>query len=316
MKIIRPLISLISILVLLYSCKSTNYIKYHRIVCEAEYSFYNGDYHSASQLYEKAFKKVKVPFENDMYFFSASLWEIDKHDEAIALLDTINNTEWALTKSVFFQGMDSTTRNEIISANKIKVKEIDTRRDNHPLFAIFHVIDSNDQIARRNWEKIMSEFPNDKLIQQQYWSKVDSVDSVNLTVIDSLIKVHGFIGGVFFPAHPKIMQLSIMHQLEWVYENPKLFKKAIKRGRLLPEVYAIAYDKALLSYYDTVVKYGQFTNKLNSVDPEYVFEQSKKIGVSPYYKEWVHFPKRKGSQPEKHIYYDYYEARKSRFSCY
>jgi len=317
MKLKKPIVQIVSVLVLMYSCKSTNYIKYHRIVSEAEYSFFKGDYRNSSKLYEKAFKKVKVPVENDMYFLSASLWEIGMQEKSVALLDTLYLTEWMLMKSGFYQGMDSVLRNEIIVANKPKVKEIHDKRDTHPLLSVFEFMDERDQLARRQWEEIMNEHPNDKLLQQQAWKQVDSVDALNLLMIDSLINIHGFIGGVCFPAHPKIMHLSLQHQLEWVYENPKIFTKAIKQGRLFPELYASAYDKALiLIEKDSIMKFCQYSRKKHGVNPEEVFKDCKKIGVSPYYFETLLFPNKKGSQPEKHFYYDYYEARKSRFSCY
>jgi hypothetical protein len=104
--------------------------------------------------------------------------------------------------------------------------------------------------------------------------------------------------------------------LDWVYNNPRIFKKAIKQGRLLPRDYAIAYDKAMLSRGDTIVRYGQFNTKLNGVSPEEVFKDANKIGVSPYFEEWVHFPNTKGRQPHKHFYYEYYAAQKERFNCF
>lgn len=305
-----------SFIQLMYSCKSTNYLKYHRIVSEAEYSFYHNDYETASYLYNKAFQKVRIPFENDMYYFSASLWEVGEHEKAIALLDTLWVTDYALTKSGFFTDIDTVLRNEIITSNRIKVKDIELIRAASPLLTIFNAIEERDQIARKNAIEIYASYPNDSLKLEKANKIVNETDSLNLLIVDSLIKIHGFIGGVYFPANPKIMHLFIVHKSDWIYNNPKVFLKAIKQGRLLPEDYAVSYDRAMLGYKnDTVVKYGQYTNKLTGVDPEYVFKESKRIGVSPYYKEWLQFPKRKGSVPEKHFYYEYYEANKKQFKC-
>lgn len=300
-----------------YSCKTSNYIQYHRIINEAEYSYFNSDYKNAAQLYQKAFQKVKKPFESDMYYCSVSLWEVGEHDKSIALLDTLMGVEWALTKSGYFQGIDSLKMKEIIKRNKEKLAIIERRRDSNPLLVVFESINEKDQKVRKNWKEIVNNNPNDSIAVGQAWREVEIIDSLNLLTVDSLIKIHGFIGGVHFPAYPKIMHLTIIHQLEWVYKNPRLFKKAIKQGRLSPEEYAIAYDKSLLIYVgDTVVRYGQFTSKLEGVKPEKLFKQAKKIGVSPYFNEWVVYPRRKGGQPKKHLYYEYYKGRKNRFSCY
>ncbi|MCC7454917.1 MAG: hypothetical protein IT222_12175 [Crocinitomix sp.] len=305
------------VVLVLVSCKTNNYLKYHRIVNEAEYSFFNEDYQTASELFEKAFKKVPIPFENDMHYLSASLWEIGEFERSVALLDTLHGVEYALTKSGFYQGMDSITRNEIIQNNKEKIAVIDRRRANNPIVDVLVAVNKRDLVARSHWQEIVNDNPNDSLLSKQAWSEVDRVDSINLLVIDSLFEIHGFIGGVFYPANLIIMHISLLHQLEWVYNNPKLFKKAIKQGRLVPCYYAIAYDKAMLYYKnDTIVQYGQFSTKLNGVSPEEVFKAASKIGVSPYFEEWVHFPREKGRQPKKHFYYEYYAAKKDRFNCY
>ena len=297
----------------LYSCKS-NYLQYHRLVCEAEYSFYNEDYENAENFYAKAFRKVNIPVESDMYFYSVSAWEVGERDKAIELLDTLYGLEWKLTKSGYFQGMDTILRAKLIKENKVKRDEIDRRRESHPYFVIFDSIDARDQRVRRNWENVMFKYPGDTLKRKLAWMEVDRIDSLNLITVDSLIDIHGFIGGAKFPAHPKIMHLTMLHQLEWVYSNPRIFKKAIKEGSLLPEGYAIGYDKALLILYGkSNVKYGQFRSELSDVSPEKVFKNSKKIGVSPYYSEWVFFPGKRGLKPQQHFFYEYYKSKKSSF---
>lgn len=271
----------------------------------------------ASELYGKAFNTVDVPFETDMYYYSASLWEIGKRSKSISLLDTLYGIEWIFSKTGFFTGIDEVTKDSIIQLNKVKLSVIDARRANNPIIAIFDSIEKRDQIARRSFEEVLMEFPNDTLKLNIAWEAVSKVDSLNLVIIDSLINANGFMGGVYFPANPKIMHLSMLHQLEWVYNNPSIFIKAIKQGRLLPEDFAVAYDKAMLIYAeDTVVRYGQFNSKLEGVSPEEVFKYAKSIGVSPYFNEWVTFPRKKGKQPKKHLYYEYFEREKKHFSCY
>lgn len=307
---------ILSVLVLLYSCKTSNYIKYHRIINEAEYSFYNEDYQTAAQLYGKAFNKVKIPIEADMYFYAASLWEIGEQAQSMALMDTMLYLEWKLTKTGFFQGMDSLTMRELIQKNEAKVAVINQRRDNEPLLIVFDSINERDQKPRRNINEVLANYPMDTLKIWQAGREVAKADSINQLTVDSLIKQHGFIGGVHFPANPQIMHLFLMHSLEWVYHNPRLFRKAIRQGRLLPQDFAVPYDKSLLWYKgEETVRYGQFTNKLQGVSPEKVFKEARKIGISPYFIE-LNNPQKRGRQPEKHFYYEYYKERKDRFRCF
>jgi tetratricopeptide (TPR) repeat protein len=310
------IVSIIIITVALVSCKTNNYLTYHRIVNEAEYSFFNDDYQTASELFAKAFKKVPVPFESDIYYYSKALWEIGEYQHSISLLDTLGLSEAALTKVGFYKGMDSLTQQKLIQTDKEIAVRIKQEIAENPICAIFDAIDKRDQAARRHYQEIVDSHPNDSIKRNLAWKEVEMVDSLNLLVIDSLFEIHGFIGGIYTEYNPLMINLTMLHQLEWVYNNPRIFKKAIKQGRLLPRDYAIAYDKAMLSRGDTTVRYGQFNTKLNGVSPEEVFKEANKIGVSPYFEEWVHFPNTKGRQPHKHLYYDYYKTHKDRFSCY
>jgi tetratricopeptide (TPR) repeat protein len=120
------IVSIIIITVALASCKTNNYLTYHRIVNEAEYSFFNEDYQTASELFEKAFKKVPVPFENDIYYYSKALWEIGEYQHSISLLDTLGLSEAALTKVGFYKGMDSLTQQKLIQTDKeiaVRIKQ-------------------------------------------------------------------------------------------------------------------------------------------------------------------------------------------------
>ena len=311
----KKIIFFLILLIFIVSCKTNNYLKYHRYVNEAEYSFFNEDYQTASKLYGKAFQKVPVPFEEHMYFYAASLWETGDHVTSIQLLDTMYGVEWTLTKSGFFQGMDSLVRNEVIRKNKEKMVGIDARRNHHPLLAVFDTIEKRDQKPRLEYNQNYHIYALDTVKCEQIMREIALIDSLNLLTIDSLIQIHGFIGGVHFPSNPRIMHLTMLHQLEWVYENKKLFKKAIKQGRLLPVDYAISYDKALLNMGDTVTYYGQFSNKIFGVDPKNIFKRSVKMGISPYYLKWVRLPKIKGYELKKHPYYDQYAERKKKFNC-
>ena len=220
-------------IIFIVSCKSNNYLKYHRYINEAEYSFFNEDYRTASKLYGKAFQKVPVPFEEHMYFYAASLWETGDHVQSIQLLDTLYGVEWILTKSGFFQGMDSLVRNEVIRKNKEKMVAIDERRNHHPLLAVFDTIEKRDQKPRLEYNQNYHIYALDTVKFEQIMREITLIDSLNLLVIDSLIQIHGFIGGVHFPSNPRIMHLTMLHQLEWVYESKKLFKKSHQAGTLI-----------------------------------------------------------------------------------
>lgn len=316
---------------LLNSCKSSNYIKYHNIVNEAEYAFYKEDYNTASMLYAKAFKKVKIPFENDMFFFSASLWEIGEQNKAIKLLDSIGPLDVYLNKTGFFENMDPTIKINLLASNKIKVDRIDSIRLSNPLIPILDSLHERDQFYRHQKSVITQNFPDDSIMLKNINRKIKIQDSLNLLVIDSLFKVHGFIGGLYFPTYPQVMRVFMLHNPEWVLNNPKLFYDAINTGRLWPGDYACAYDKAVMNYktyaskeeferykfpQDTLEKYGQFDRKNCKVSPETVFSESRKIGVSPYFQDNIPFTKKKGKTPQKHLYYEYYEKRKKDFRCY
>lgn len=316
---------------LLNSCKSSNYIKYHNIVNEAEYAFYNEDYNTASKLYSKAFKKVKIPFENDMFFYSASLWEIGEKKKSLKLLDTIGPLDAYLNKTGFFEKMDPTIKSSLLTSNQLKVDKIDSIRLSNPLIPILDSLQERDQFYRLQKSVITQNFPDDSIMLKNINRKIKIQDSLNLIVIDSLFKVHGFIGGLYFPTYPQVMRVFMLHNPEWVLNNPKLFYEAINTGRLWPGDYACAYDKAVMNYkayaskeeferykfpQDTLERYGQFDRKNCKVSPEIVFSESTKIGVSPYFQDNVPFTKKKGKTPEKHLYYEYYEKRKKDFRCY
>jgi tetratricopeptide (TPR) repeat protein len=302
--------------VALTSCKTNNYLKYHRIVNEAEYSYFNEDYQTASELFEKAFKKVPVPFEVDIEFYSKALWEIGEYEKSISLLDTIGLSEIALTKMGFYKGMDSLTQQKLIQTSNERTVRIKQELSENPICAIFDSLDKRDQEARLHWQEIAENYPNDSIKKNLAWAEVDNADSLNLLVVDSLFEIHGFIGGVYFPYDPLIMHLTMTHQVDWVQANSRLFKRAIKQGRLTPVVYARAFDKGLLCNGDSVVCYGQYTDKLSGVSEVEVYLASSKIGVSPYFEEYVHYPNTKGRQPKKHVYYEYYAAQKDRFNCF
>src|SRR5574343_46214 len=318
-------------LFLLNSCKSSNYIKYHNIVNEAEYAFYNEDYITASKLYGKAFKKVKTPFEHDMFFYSASLWEIGEQKKSLMLLDTIGPLDAYLNKTGFFENMDPTIKSNLLASNKLKVDKIDSIRLSNPLIPILDSLTDKDHFYRRQKILILQNSPVDSLLLQLINRQIKIQDSLNLIVIDSLIKVHGFIGGLNFPTYPQVMRVFMLHNTEWVLNNPKLFYDAINTGRLWPGDYACAYDKAVMNYktyaskeeferykfpQDTLERYGQFNSDTCNVSPETVFYESTKIGVSPYFQDNVPFTKKKGKTPEKHLYYEYYKKRKKDFRCY
>ncbi len=316
---------------LINSCKSSNYIKYHNIVNEAEYAFYNEDYLTASKLYGKAFKKVKIPFENDMFFYSASLWEIGEQKKSLKLLDTIGPLDAYLNKTGFFEKMDPTIKSSLLTSNQLKVDKIDSIRLSNPLIPILDSLQERDQFFRSQKSVILQNFPDDSIMLVNINRKIKIQDSLNLIVIDSLFKIHGFIGGLYFPTYPQVMRVYMLHNPEWVLNNPELFYDAIKTGRLWPGDYACAYDKAVMNYktyaskeeferyrfpQDTLEKYGQFDRKNCKVSPETVFSESTKIGVSPYFQDNVSFPKKKDKTPEKHLYYEYYEKHKKDFRCY
>jgi len=318
-------------LFLLNSCKSSNYIKYHSIINEAEYSFYKEDYITSSKLYRKAFKKVRIPFENDMFFYSASLWEIGDRKLSIELLDTIGPLDSYLNKTGFFENMDTTIKSKLLASNKIKVDRIDSIRLSNPLIPILDSLTEKDQFYRRQYYEFKLNFPDDTSLLMSIKKKINIVDSLNLITIDSLINIHGFVGGVNFPTFPQVMRVFMLHNPEWVLNNPKLFYDAINTGRLWPGDYACAYDKAVINYksyvskekydrykfpLDTLEKYGQFNKDTCNVSPEVVFYESTKIGVSPYFLDSVPFTKKKGKTPQKHLYYEYYEKRKKDFRCY
>ncbi len=312
----KKLIQITCVLLLLYSCKTQNYIKYHQIINEAEYSFYHGDYIAASKLYKKGFNKVKTPFEIDTYLYSASLWEIGEHDKSIALLDTVRGLEWALPKSGYFQGMDSITMKELISANKIKLNAIEKKRDSSKYITIMDSLWQIDQLARNTYNKYKSEFPYDTINLTLEWRKVDVCDSLNIEFLDSLIQKDGFIGGIKMPENPYIFGRFFIHHYDYVLSHKKEFIKAIKRGEVLPTEYATAYDKGIWFYKSPIDYYGCFQKNLDGVTPDIAFKRCEKIGLSPYYIKNVQLPRKKGNQPILHPNFDYYESRKSSFSCY
>jgi len=328
---IKYLLVILTFSFLLNSCKSSNYIKYHNIVNEAEYSFYKEDYITASQLYRKAFKKVRIPFENDMFFYSASLWEIGEQKLSLELLDTIGPLDAYLNKTGFFENMDPTLKSDLLASNKIKVDRIDSIRLSNPLIPILDSLTEKDQFYRHQYYEFKQNFPDDTILLQNINRKIKIQDSLNLIFIDSLFKIHGFIGGLNFPTFPQVMIVFMLHNPEWVLNNPKLFHDAINTGKLWPGDYACAYDKAVINYktyaskeeferykfpQDTLERYGQFDSNNCKVSPETVFHESTKIGVSPYFRDSVSFTKKKGKTPQKHLYYEYYEKRKKDFRCY
>jgi tetratricopeptide (TPR) repeat protein len=311
------IVSIIIVTLALASCKTNNYLKYHRIVNEAEYSFFNEDYKTASELYTKAFKKVPTPFEDDMYYLSASLWEIGEFDQSIALLDTLPDLESKLTESGFYQGMDPALHRDLILKNWKRRTLIIERYANDPLIAVMDSVVKRDLKARDDYFGLINAGESDSLTIEAALQEFKATNARNLTTIDSLFSIHGYLGGVYYPRSILFNLTVLSLKTDWVYNHPDQAKKAIKQGRLLPGLYANAYDRAMLYYTkDTLVRYGQYTSYLNGVSPEEVFEDAKKIGVSPYFDETIHFPTKKGRQPQKHLYYDYYKTHKDRFNCY
>jgi tetratricopeptide (TPR) repeat protein len=314
MKFIVPIII---VTVALASCKTNNYLKYHRIVNEAEYSFFNGDYQTASELYTQAFKKVPTPFEDDMYYLSAALWEIGEFDKSIALLDTMPNLESKLTESGFYQGMDPVVRRDLLLKNWKRRDLIKERVANDPLLAIMDSVVKRDVKARDTYFGLVNAGESDSLTIQAALQEFKAANARNLFTIDSLFSIHGYIGGVHYPTSVLFNMTVMSLKANWVYNHPNEAKQLIKQGRLLPSIYAHTYDMSKLYHErDSVVRYGQYTSLLNGISPEEVFKEANKIGVSPYFNELIRFPTAKGRQPEKHPYYDYYKTHKDLFNCY
>lgn len=299
-------------LILFTSCKSSNYIKYHNIVNEAEYSFYHEDYSTSTDLYGKAFRKVNIPFENDTYFFAASAWLSGNNKLAIQLLDTSTYTEYALNRSGYFDEMSATLKDSILKKNILYTDSVNIVRQNNPLCQALDSVFKLDQESRSIAKAFERDFPEDTLGIEQYWRQVSSFDSLNLIFIQSI----NFAGGVRFPARNEIVGYLLIHQTEWVSENKKVLKKAIKDGRLSPVYYARPFDYQMIKSGNDCIYYGQWGNSLDCVSPEEVFKRSVKLGISPYYSKYVRLPKKRGIIPTEHYYYKYYESKKDSFNCY
>jgi hypothetical protein len=313
----RNILLILMTLLILTACKTNNYLTYHRIVNEAEYSFFNGDYKTASELFAKAFDKVQTPFEIDMYYLSASLWEIGEFDKSIALLDTMEGLQWKLTESGFYQGMDPVVRRDLLLKNWKRRELIKERLANDPLLVIMESVVKRDQKARDTYFGLVNADESDSVTIQAALLDFKAANARNLFTIDSLFSIHGYIGGVHYPTSVLFNMTVMSLKANWVYNHPNEAKQLIKQGRLLPSIYAHTYDMSKLYHEkDSVVRYGQYTSLLNGISPEEVFKEANKIGVSPYFNELIRFPTAKGRQPEKHPYYDYYKTHKDLFNCY
>ena len=299
------------------SCKTSNYIKYHRIINEAEYSFYQQDYNASSQQYSQAFKKVKQPFERDMYFYAVSLWEIHERDQAIMLMDTLYGLDWILSESGYFDDMDLLLKEDLLRSNVENTELILIRRNESKYAALIDSLWLADQAKRIPHRDFQIEFPFDTVRQKSLWEEINTVDAMNIAFLDSLIKADGFFGGINMPESPNSLGHFLIHHPTWVLNNEKWLLKAIKKGAIFPADYARIYDKALLERGDSTVYYGYFGTKLGNVTPETIFKRCKRIGLSPYYIKTTPLPRKNGVAPiNRHFYYDYYELNKDKFCCY
>lgn len=308
----KNLIIFLLIVLTQISCKTKSYIKYQNRINEAEFAFFNEDYEAASNHYKNAFKKVRIPFEDDIYFYAVSLWQVGDKDESIKLLDTLIDTRFALTQSGYFENMNAELRDSILKRNDPIVDSIRKVRSNNPTKKILDSIFQLDISVRKTVLEYIKEYPNDTLGIDQQWENILIQDSLNLMVIDSL----NFIGGVHFPSHPYIVGYLLIHQTEWVSQNKRKLNKAIKDGRLFPVYYACPIDYNLVKQGDTAVYYGQWSQLLDGVSPEEVFKRSIKLGISPYYNKYIRIPKKKGLKPKEHLYFEYYRQHKEQFDCY
>ncbi|MCH2229657.1 MAG: hypothetical protein MK105_04870 [Crocinitomicaceae bacterium] len=292
---------------ILLSCKTNGYIRYHNRINEAEFSFFNGDYNSALKHYQNAFHKVHKPFENDLYYYAVCLWEVKDYNTAIKTLDTLTKTNFALTKSGFFQGINSELKDSILKANSIFVDSINNSRINHPLrISLDSVFNLDIELRNKLYNSL------DSIQTKELWKQIHTQDSNNLEYIKSI----NFVGGVHLPCNPRKVGELLIHQLDWVNNNKKTLKKAIKDGRLSPVHYASSYDYSMVHLGSDKVYYGQWSELIQGQRPKKIFNRSIRIGVSPYFKKDVNLPKKKGMEPLKLSNYEYYSKRKNHFNCY
>jgi len=300
---------------ILGSCAQSNYIRYHNYVNEAEYSFFNQAFEEASELYTKAFQKVDVPFEDDIYFYAVSLWQVGRHDESIQLLEMHPLANYALMNSGYFEGMDSELRESILQVNEGYVDSVLNIKLNDPITKALDSVLKLDAQVRRDWREYKLDFPEDTNGINILEEAIQIQDEASFRFLDSI----GFLdfSGAKFPENSGMIGMLLIHRTKWVSENRRVLKKAIKKGQLAPVYYARPYDYHLVIAGDTLTSYGQWGCQLPEGTPEQVFKRSVRMGVSPYYVKYIRLPKKKGVQPEfHHIYYGYYRKRKGSFSCY
>ena len=307
------------LLVLLFSCKNTGYLRYYNTVNEAHYYFYNQELDTAKLYFEKAFKKVKLPYEKDLFMYSVCLWEGNNKSKAIEILDTNRFAIFGINKGGYIQEISDSLKTCIEQKNSIFIQKKWDRFYSAPLYLKIQEIKKEDQRIRRRIVEYLNIGMNheDSLAYHFYQDSLRFIDSTNFVKLDSVFLEFGFLGGVNWSSGLNDLHGLMLHAPEsWLNKNQKFLFKELKRGHILPVVYGATIDRIFYTLKNEPGYYYQYIGAIidTSVAPDVIFERQQSIGASPYFIYDDRLVK-KGETPKTTKYYEYYKKRKSSFSC-
>jgi hypothetical protein len=296
------------------SCKTNNYLKYHRLVNEAHYSYHNAYLDTARIYFEKAFKKVKIPFDRDLIYYSACLWEVGEKEDAIEILDTNLFTSTFLYPNYAFLDMSDSMKTAIKDRNRKFIDNKTQLFQSTSLYKLVDFLDSEDRRIRSKWKVISESYNGDSSEIKNCLDSMRIIDNYNLEVLDSIFKINGYLGGVNWFDTRQLHYIMIHSNEKWLLDNRKFFLSELKKGHILPIEFAIPIDRLL--YHDKQLPeyYGQYFKDIGSMNPKDYFEHANSIGLSPYFLYSDRFPNAR-SIPKTTPFYEYYKERKSRFKC-
>ncbi len=205
---------------------SNNYLFYYQQINEADYYFYQQDYQKAQDKFKSGFSKVEYPLEVDLYKYSICLINTGFVEKGIEILDTNQFTRLGFSEyhSAYFNPINDSLKQIILNRNRRFISQKEKVFESKNL-KLLNLIDSLKTIDRDIRLRLINhEFDSEKGIRDS----INKIDLMATNLIDSIINLHGYLGGVNWSSTRSPMgplHLLMLHcDKNWFKNNISFFK--------------------------------------------------------------------------------------------
>lgn len=284
-----------------------NYIAYYNYANEGDYYFYEENYDSAVVYYSKALEFADIFYPRHHYNYSRALWKIGNKKRALKELekDWQYMTLFIEKDTSWFEGM------EVKYRRKIEEKMLDQQKRfvDEPVKTFIDSLRKMDQELRRSYSDsivLARERGDDSSYSKRFFTALRIQDSITGSLIIEYTTMHGFPGGKNANWNQLIATPMLHMPKEWFIKNYELLLNEVRKGNLEPWILAMGIDRMFVikkSEYENICPYNWYYHD-GIEDPFIVFQNSIKIGVSPYFRYYWFI------NPSRSTYYEIYKADK------